>query len=141
MTKYTFKYHIVSWLPVVLLCFAIFYVSSYPTAKASTVQWEDFTAHKLAHLIEYSSLAILTFRALVRSGVSRREASFISVVFVLLFGSSDEIHQRFVFGRESRFRDVLIDTFGASLAILGIWKLLPKVPVRLKSWANKLDLL
>lgn len=139
--KRTFQYHLLSWLPVVLLCSAIFYVSSFPTAKASIIQWEDFTIKKFAHLIEYSTLAILTFRALIRSEFSRRDACIMAVLFVLLYGSSDEIHQRFVTGRESRFRDVLIDTTGAGLAILGVWKLLPKAPLKLKTWVARLDLL
>ena len=38
----------------------------------------------------------------------------ISIIFSFLYACTDEIHQIFVPGRSAQFRDVLIDTLGAS---------------------------
>lgn len=140
MNHHTIAFKLSSWLPVVFVCALIFYVSSYQTAMVSSVQSDEFIIKKIAHVLWSSSLAILTFRAYIREGFSRKKAAIYAIIFVFLFGSSDEFHQRYVVGRESRFRDVLIDTSGASLAILGLWKLLPKMPQQLKSLAAKWDL-
>ncbi len=134
-------YEISSWLPVLFVCSLIFYVSSYQTATVSNVQQQEFYIKKLAHVMWSSSLAIFIYRALVRSGVDKKNASFQAIAFVFLFGSTDEIHQRFVAGRESRFRDVVIDTLGASVAILLLWKLRQILPQKLKSLVSKWDLL
>ena len=140
MNNHSVAYRIYSWLPVFVVCTLIFYISSYKTATVSGVAQDEFVIKKIAHLLWSSSLAILVFRALLREGMPKRSASMYAILFVFLFGSSDEIHQRFVFGRESRFRDVLIDTAGGSVAILALWKLLPKMPKKLKMLASKWDL-
>ncbi|MFH1781684.1 MAG: VanZ family protein, partial [Patescibacteria group bacterium] len=41
-----------------------------------------------------------------------------ALIFVLLYGISDEIHQFLVPGRESRIRDVFIDLLGGGI---GLW--------------------
>ncbi len=141
MNHHTIAYKLSSWLPVVFVCALIFYISSYQTATVSSVQSDEFIIKKIAHILWSSSLAIFTFRAFVREGASRKKAALFAILFVFLYGCTDEIHQRFVIGRESRFRDVLIDTSGASIAILGLWKLLPKMPKRLTTLASQWDLL
>ena len=42
------------------------------------------------------------------------------ILIVILYASTDEFHQLFVPGREGTFRDVLIDTSGAIIAIIFI---------------------
>lgn len=139
--KRSIRFFLLTWGPVLLWMSVIFYISSYPTIKTSTVQWEDFSVKKLAHVLEYGFLAILMFRALRREGIASGKAGILAVLFVFLYGSSDEIHQRFTTGRDSKFRDVLIDTFGSGVAIAFLWKLLPKAPQKLKKWGRKLELL
>lgn len=43
---------------------------------------------------------------------------FMSILFSFLYACTDEIHQIFVPGRSAQFRDVLIDTLGASFGTL-----------------------
>jgi VanZ family protein len=84
------------------------------------------TVRKGAHLMEYAILAWLLWRALgsltpdqVRTWSWPLAAG--TLLAVLLYASSDEIHQRFVPSREASVVDVLIDTSGAALALLFLW--------------------
>ncbi|MBB1503242.1 VanZ family protein, partial [Candidatus Saccharibacteria bacterium] len=43
---------------------------------------------------------------------------FMSILLSFLYACTDEIHQIFVPGRSAQFRDVLIDTLGASFGTL-----------------------
>jgi VanZ family protein len=141
MKSHTIAYKFSSWFPVCFVCALIFYISSYQTATVSSVAQDEFILKKIAHLMWSSSLAFFAYRAFLREGFSRKNAAVSSILFVFFYGSTDEIHQRFVFGRESRFRDVLIDTVGGSVAILGLWKLLPILPMKLKTLVAKWDIL
>lgn len=44
-----------------------------------------------------------------------------SFSFVILYASSDELHQLFIDQRSGNIKDVLIDTFGASLGIFAMF--------------------
>lgn len=59
----------------------------------------------------------------------------ISVVLAFTYACSDEIHQLFVPGRSGEFRDVCIDTCGASFGILMVWCVI-RVAKRLKRKNN-----
>ena len=77
---------------------------------------------KLAHVIEYGGLALLTRCVLRQCGAGSRWSSVAAVLFAALFGASDEWHQTFVPGREARATDVMIDAAGAALAMwLAAW--------------------
>jgi VanZ family protein len=118
----------------------IFLFSSHPTKVTSEVFWQDFVIKKTAHIVEYAIFSLLLYRALVAEGMERKKAGIISVFFAFIYGASDEYHQSFVSGRQPKFRDVIFDTIGGILSIFSIWKLLPKAPKRLKSWAAKLQI-
>jgi len=79
---------------------------------------------KGAHVFEFALLTVLAFR-FFRVWFPPRESwkniMAISMVFVFMYGSLDELHQAFVFGRGSHFFDVSIDVFGSILASLAIW--------------------
>jgi len=76
---------------------------------------------KCAHVIEYTVLALLLWRAL-RSVPVLRTKTFIVFGAVLLgcalFAASDEFHQTFVKSRTPSVRDVLLDVGGALLGLL-----------------------
>ena len=137
ITRKVFKY----WLPVIIWAIAIFLFSSLPTAPITKVYWWEFVIKKSAHVFEYAVFTILMYRALKESGVEKKEAGVYSVILALLYGISDEFHQSFTPGRDPRIRDVFFDTIGAVLAVYCIWRLLPKAPKRLKTWAKKLELI
>jgi VanZ family protein len=129
------------WLPLFLWAAIIFTFSSLTTPAASQVYWQEFAVKKTAHMIEYGIFAVLLYRALKSYGVKKEKAMILAIVLTFLYGASDEFHQSFTPGREPKVRDIIFDTIGGVLGILFIWKLLPKVPKKLKSWAEKLDLI
>jgi VanZ family protein len=98
----------------------------FPHLSEETVQMMVFFARKWAHLAEYALLALLVWRALRRPvrNDSRpwdwRQA-FLALGFVVLYATSDEIHQVFVPSRQASVLDVLIDTTGGALGLLALW--------------------
>jgi VanZ family protein len=76
---------------------------------------------KSAHLIEYTVLALLLWRAL-RSVSLLRTHTLIAFGAALLgsalFSASDEFHKTFVKSRTASGRDVLLDVAGALLGLL-----------------------
>ena len=72
---------------------------------------------KSAHFILYFILGLLVISFLKEFGLSRKSI-IISIIVVLLYAVSDEIHQTFIPGRSGEVLDVLIDTIGGSLSTL-----------------------
>ena len=78
----------------------------------------NYLVRKLAHLLEYAVLALLTFRALqFGSAALKRFSLWGAWAFCVLYACSDEWHQAFVPGRTSALRDAGFDAFGAALAL------------------------
>ena len=128
------------WLPVIFWAALIFTFSSEALPVTSKFYWKDFVVKKTAHLIEYSVFAMLLFRAFINSGVGRKKAAIYTIIIAIIYGVTDEFHQSFTPGREPRLRDLGFDTIGAGLATYYLWKLLPKAPKKLRTWAEKLQL-
>lgn len=103
------------WFPVFLWCALIFYGSSIPSPQPTRDPLMDFVLHKLFHLFEYGALFILVHRA-------TKSFSF-SLLYIILYAFSDEIHQSFVPTREAALRDVFIDFIGGLLG----WRLLLQI--------------
>jgi VanZ family protein len=62
-----------------------------------------------------------------------------SILFSMLYASTDEFHQLFVEGRSGSVRDVMIDTLGATLGILFflcLWKIITFLTLSKKSSAS-----
>jgi VanZ family protein len=128
------------YLPLIIWAVVIFSGSSVATPSVSTNSTVDFAAHKFAHIVEYSILGVLIYRALKQEKINRKEAVIYAIIIAAFYGFTDEFHQSFTPHRTTRLRDVVIDTIGATGGILFVWKLLPKMPKKLLSWAEKLDL-
>ncbi|MTI80452.1 MAG: VanZ family protein [Firmicutes bacterium] len=78
---------------------------------------------KNAHFFAYLVLGILVINALKRSGVVGFKGIILAFLICILYAISDEAHQMFVPGRGPGIRDVLIDSFGASVGI-GVYLLI-----------------
>lgn len=89
----------------------------------------NFIVRKAAHFSEYFILYFLIFYAL-RDSYNVKKSLIIALGITFLYASSDEIHQTFIPGREGRFRDVLIDTFGGfiCMTILSIFYRIKRKP-------------
>ncbi len=76
---------------------------------------------KGAHVFEYLILAVLAMLFLGAHKKLRKECPapfWIAFLFCTTYAFSDEIHQFFVFGRQARFTDILIDIIGVGLGLL-----------------------
>ena len=99
------------FLPAIIWMAVIFYFSSQQTsgfvANEPTLR---FYLLKSFHVTEYAILGMLLFNAF-------RKFKF-SILIAYLYAVSDEIHQYFVPGRNSRFTDTLIDLAGILIGSL-----------------------
>ncbi|TAN58079.1 hypothetical protein EPN15_02170 [Patescibacteria group bacterium] len=121
------------WLPVLLWAGMIFYFSSIPDLRSGLPDIFDIVFRKIAHAGEFGILAILLWRAILSSSFLQSKQSTINVIviviiIVILYAITDEIHQGFVPGRVASPIDVLIDSFGATLA----WAVFNKIKNRSK---------
>lgn len=75
---------------------------------------------KSSHFLIYTGLGFCAFMTLYHSGkVNKMWVLFIiSLLFCIIYASSDEIHQLFVSERSGEIRDILIDSAGSLLGIL-----------------------
>lgn len=137
--KSTFWNKISLWLPPILWAALIFRFSSGRVFVASTVYWQDFTVKKIGHVLLFGFLSILVFRTLRGEGVSRKKALIWSIIIAATYGATDEYHQMFTQGRESRLRDVLIDGVGAAISSYLVYQFLPTFPKKLKIYFEKLN--
>lgn len=131
------KRKVINWILLIMWMTVIFTMSNQP-ANISDSQSEgvirilssiginangifgdlaNFIVRKCAHFSEYMILAILFFNV-VRLYFNMKEIIISTIAFVFIYACSDEIHQLFVPGRESAFRDVLIDTLGGTTSVL-----------------------
>ncbi len=97
-----------------------------PWLSPESVDAAAFYTRKLGHLCEYGVLALLIWRALRKpERGDARPWSWTMVRFTVLlaagYAASDEFHQSFVSTREARVHDVVIDTCGATAALLLLW--------------------
>lgn len=100
------------WL-LVLTCMAvIFYFSSLPAKDIPAIfPLQDV----LFHAIIYAVLGYLFAQAVKNTDARIRAAKLIlyTVVFGILYGTSDEFHQLFVAGRDASLFDLFLDTAGS----------------------------
>lgn len=106
------------WLPVLLWCGVIFYLSGIPNLKTE-LGVLDLILRKIAHITEYAILFLLSRRALESSWYLNNKGVYIAaILFSVMYAVSDEFHQSFVPGRGPAAMDVGIDSFGVLLGLL-----------------------
>jgi VanZ family protein len=96
-----------------------------PGAAPATLDLLHEIARKSAHLIDYSMLGFLLFRALraPHQGWALRWALW-AVLIAGTYACSDEYHQSFEAGRGPSAMDALLDTTGATAAQVVTWLIL-----------------
>lgn len=100
----------------------------FPHLSEQTVDAIVFGVRKCAHFTEYAVLALLFWRGMRRPVKNDPRPwswplAVAAVLFVMLYATTDEIHQTFVPNRQGSVWDVLIDTVGGLSGILALWSL------------------
>ncbi|OGS20815.1 MAG: hypothetical protein A3J83_07825 [Elusimicrobia bacterium RIFOXYA2_FULL_40_6] len=104
------------WLPVLLWCWLIFFLSSIPNLRVEAFGFWDLVFRKCAHITEYGILAFFFFRAF------RGRLYFWPGFLSFVYASTDELHQLFVPTRGPSLVDILVDTSGAVIMLVIISK-------------------
>lgn len=124
-----------TWYPSFLIMIIIFIFSSSPSLESNkqsglivnaiktlfpSLENAEFLVtlvRKSAHFIEYALLGFFTARAFKLSKAS----PWWSVLACAVYAGTDEFHQSFVSGRSAEFKDVALDTLGASFGVFIYW--------------------
>ncbi len=140
------KRQVLAWTPVVLCMMVIFSFSSQdgaasgatsagvmelldpiveplyenlpPAEQAEFLDSFHLFIRKTAHFSIYFLLGLFSFPAFGTYPLSRKKQAVCSVLLCLVYACSDEVHQSFVAGRGPSLTDVLLDTAGASTAVI-----------------------
>jgi VanZ family protein len=108
-----------AWAPAVVWAAFIFVLSSLPDLPSPPGGLTD----KHGHVGMYGVLSALVLRGL--SGVAWPGVTIGTAVaaagIATTYGATDEIHQRFVPGRESSWADLAADAVGAGIGAGGLW--------------------
>jgi hypothetical protein len=110
-----FVLFLVYWLPVLAYATAVLVVGSQAGLQAPL---PFLGADKVYHVVEYAGLGFFLARAL-RASLRVRwplTAAIMAIVLGGLIGVADEVHQRWVPGRESSPLDLMADLAGLVLA-------------------------
>ncbi len=132
------------WVPLLTYASAMFYLSSQPIqgqeiavylkAVKSFIYAEgtNFSIgfDKVFHVVEYAIFGILTFRAFryARIGKSEVTIALLSIMFVVIFGLTDEFHQWFTPLRNVEGWDLMADALGGTLGV-SVWQGALNIPV------------
>ena len=134
------------WIPVLIWMGFIFWMSTGTFSSENTssiiVPIIKFIVHsisderadfihalirKLGHITEYFILGGLVLRAFCSGTISALTGKQIlyALLLVVLYASSDEVHQSFVATRTASIIDVVIDTVGGALSVSfgALWRL------------------
>jgi VanZ family protein len=89
-----------------------------------TVQAEKIEPmiRKIAHMTEYAVGGMIFYGiTLTYPKLTAKKRVIISIIFAVLYASSDEFHQLYISERNGSVKDVIIDTCGALLGIGGLY--------------------
>lgn len=136
---------ILPWVLVILWMALIFYLSHQPATKSNglstgitekIVEMVEKIApdididmgsfnhilRKNAHFFAYLVLGALVANGLRSCNVNGYKCIGFALLICVLYAISDEIHQLYVPGRGGQVKDVIIDSAGALVGILGYWR-------------------
>lgn len=107
---------ILSILAFIAYSLAIIYFSHQPSAPKilGDFNFQD----KILHLLAFFVYGNLTWFMLFKLGLKKKKLIFFTLLWGMLFGASDEIHQYFIPGRYSEFADWVADSLGVILSLL-----------------------
>ena len=101
---------------LIMWCGLIFSFSSVPSLSSGLK--EDYLLRKIAHVSEYTVLAVLFFNVLRNRCRDMKFNVYMAALATLAYAFTDEVHQTFVKGRSGNFFDIGIDSLGILIGIL-----------------------
>ena len=109
------------WGPVALYAGFIFYLSSQSSFPDTLPTFVEKLGDKAHHMMAYGLFGLLWYRAFRWSAGpwAASRAVVLAILASALYGITDEVHQWFVPLRESDPWDVVADTVGAAVAVVG----------------------
>jgi VanZ family protein len=110
-----YQFPLLGWI---LLIFGLSAIPNVPTVKFI------IAPDKIAHTGIYFLLCLFGWRAFFHQekyAWLRRNALLAALLFTILYGVLDEIHQIYVPGRTPDVFDALADAFGGTVFVLWIW--------------------
>lgn len=113
----TYRSALFAWLPLAIYCLAIFLLSSRPGPDVfPTFKHAD----KIVHVVAFTFLGILCFRAFWSPGDKRTvcRVMVLSLVFSMLFGICIELNQYFIPYRKAETMDIVADMLGSAIGII-----------------------
>ncbi|SCK04643.1 Predicted integral membrane protein [uncultured Clostridium sp.] len=128
---------LIGWISLLFWIGLIFYMSNQPgdvSSKQSGLvlklfqimgidlnkelgELATFIVRKAAHFTEYFILYLLAINVM-KYYFDIKRAILYAFIFSIFYACTDEIHQYFIPGRAMAFKDVLIDSSGALLAMI-----------------------
>jgi VanZ family protein len=118
-----------NWLPAIGIMGIIFALSSVKGVTINEIGLGKESYHINGHFVLFVGLCFAYYKA--------TKNILLSVLFTIAYGISDEIHQKFTPGRSSSSFDIFVDSTGAVISGIVLWKLQPYLPKKLKNWLNK----
>lgn len=100
-------------------------VETFLARDLSNIEKEQWTKYlvvpvrKGAHFFVYLILGVLLVSLCQEFGEINKKMVLLSVFLTFLYACSDEIHQLLVPGRSGQISDVVLDTIGAFIGIMG----------------------
>ena len=83
-------------------------------------EFASVIVRKAAHVCEYMILSLLLYNVLKDYIRITKKIMIYTIIGVILYAMSDELHQMFVPGRAGRIQDVFIDTIGGVIGLVAI---------------------
>ena len=112
-----------------IMMVVIFVASSFNGQQVVDYGFESNNLRIGGHFILFMFLCVSFYKA--------TKSIYKSVVYTVFYAFLDEFHQRFVPLRSSSMFDIYVDTLGALISGVFLWKLLPLLPSKLKSLLQK----
>ena len=89
--------------------------------KKIMIEKYETPIRKSAHFFLYFVLELLVLWLIIEFHPLTRKDYLLSLLFILLYASTDEVHQLFVMERSGEVLDVMIDTFGGIISSLSVY--------------------
>ena len=106
------------YVSLIIWVFLIYFLSSQGLEFIGPANIWEFIIRKIFHAFEFAVLALLIFRILRQTEKRHIYWDIVwTFIFTVLYAISDEYHQTFTPGRVGIYTDVLIDSFGALVAV------------------------